>query len=252
MLSKPLSEAHVAVFTGAGISAPSGLATYRGANGLYSTGGMPPLYAVNAQPHRVQELWGTIYNLVSAARESVPSAAHVALAELESRAAKVSVVTQNVDGFHTAAGSSNVVELHGSFRRMRCLKKRCSHVMETPELVMFAGDVEVPTCEKCGFLMRPDVVLFNEQLSKKDVKSAAFSLRWADLVLVVGSSLQVYPAAEFVSNGLRAGNKGVWFDLDPSSMLADTEPYDRVEYAKMDMVAGDCSVTLPEFLATLT
>ncbi len=185
--------------TGAGISAESGLPTFRGKDGLWRGASPEELatpQAFGRDPLRVWQWYDWRRGLIS--RVS-PTAAHMAMAGFRTRAGReVPVITQNVDGLHQSAGSSHVLELHGSIWRLRCV--RCG--VEVQDRV--TGLSEVPLCE-CGGLLRPAVVWFGELLPE-DVFSEALELaRGSDFVMVVGTSGVVQPAASLV-NIAREGN----------------------------------------------
>jgi NAD-dependent deacetylase len=182
----------VTVLTGSGISAESGLPTFRGIGGLWRTHRVEEL----ASPHgfaRDPRLVWTWYNERRTAHRSVePSPAHVALAEIEKRVADFTLVTQNVDSLHLRAGSRNVLELHGKLREAKCT--RCD--ARRP----FDDAFDIDRLEHdCGGMWRPDIVWFGEPLPA-DVLSAAFdAARRADLMLVVGTSGIVHPAASLAT-----------------------------------------------------
>lgn len=208
------------VLTGAGVSVGSGLPTYRGLGGTWTED--PEREARSTPPpakmcdpaarrqwwDRLWELWGPVRALCDA---SGPNSAHLALAEWESRVEELWVVTQNVDGLHTAAGSSRVVELHGRLFTNRCVKARCSQRRWADR----DPRTTAPDCPRCGRPARPDVVLFTESLDRNDVARAHSALTGADLVLVVGTSGTVWPAADFPALAARGGIPVVRIDPGP-------------------------------------
>jgi len=183
--------ASVLLLTGAGLSAESGLPTYRGIGGLYERDvtdeGIPIEVALSGAMFRTRpELtWRYLDQVEQACRNAAPSAAHRILAALEQRIPRTWVLTQNVDGLHYAAGSRNVIEIHGNIHRARC--ETCGHrevVAATPGPRHWNAP-----CARCGRPLRPDVVLFDEALPKDAV--AAFEREWHrgfDLVMVVGTT----------------------------------------------------------------
>ena len=180
----------VAALTGAGVSAESGLATFRDAQtGLWARFdprelATPAAFARN--PKLVWDWYALRRERVAAAQ---PNAGHVALAELERRVPEFVLVTQNVDGLHQRAGSRRVVELHGSIVRVRCSRE--GTIVERWR----TEDGEVPRCASCGAFLRPDVVWFEEMLPAQALASAEDAARRCDLLLVIGTSAEVYPAA---------------------------------------------------------
>lgn len=191
----------VVVFTGAGISADSGIPTFRGANGLWRDFRAEDLATPDAFHRDPLLVWQWYEWRRGLIREAKPNAAHEAVARLPDAI----VVTQNVDGLHTRAGAPNVIELHGNIFRVRCIKDH--RVLMHAE----AFTALPPRCE-CGALLRPDVVWFGEMLSDDDVARAVSAIRAADLLLVIGTSGIVYPAAGFISM-----HKGLSIDINPDA-----------------------------------
>jgi len=183
-----LRPRRVVAFTGAGVSAESGIPTFRSAGGLWRNFRAEDLatpHAFAADPEMVWEWYEWRRGIV---RDAAPNAAHHALARLQDAV----VVTQNVDGLHARAGSRDVIELHGNIFRARCTAERTARDAADP------FDTIPPRCE-CGALLRPDVVWFGEVLPQAEVERATHVMRETDLVLVIGTSGVVYPAAGFVS-----------------------------------------------------
>ncbi len=181
-------------FGGAGVSTGSGIPDFRGSDGLY-TGAAPeedPPERVlsGAYLRRFPEKFFAYYRRHMLYPGARPNAAHRALARLEHEGKLAAVVTQNIDGLHQAAGSLNVLELHGSVMRNECLS--CGR--EYP--LSFVPETEgVPRCPACGGIVRPDVVLYGEGLNMHTFMQAADAIRAADVLLIGGTSLTVYPAA---------------------------------------------------------
>lgn len=183
------------VFTGAGISCPSGIPDFRSADGLYSQPGLEGYTPEQIISHtffmRHPELFYRFYRSKLLYPEAKPNAAHSYFASLEEPGREVTVVTQNVDGLHQAAGSSRVFELHGGAARNYCLK--CGKIYGFDFILNSEG---VPRCE-CGGIVKPDVVLYEEQLDERVIAGALEAIEAADTLVVVGTSLTVYPAASF-------------------------------------------------------
>jgi NAD-dependent deacetylase len=181
----------VAVLTGAGISAPSGIPTFRDAlTGLWSKFKPEELSnpdAYQRDPELVWEWFRWRYELCSQAK---PNAAHDALVRLEQRVPDFALFTQNVDDLHRQAGSKRLVELHGNIARARC--ENCRNKQRLPAAADFKPP---PICERCGSRMRPDIVWFGEFLSESDLDFAARAFSNCDLALVIGTSGVVEPAA---------------------------------------------------------
>ncbi len=187
----------ICVFTGAGISCPSGIPDFRSADGLYSGNGVlgytpEEIISHSFFVHHTKEFYD-FYKSKMLYPDALPNSAHKYFADLEKQGKDVSVVTQNIDGLHFDAGSPVVFELHGSVRRNFCTK--CGAFYNEKHILNSSG---VPLCEKCGGAVKPDVVLYEEQLDDSTVLGALNAIADADLLIVVGTSLTVYPAASFV------------------------------------------------------
>jgi len=181
-------------FGGAGVSTESGIPDFRSESGLYNARqiyGRAPEYLLSHSCFvKEPELFFKYYKENLIARDAKPNAAHYALAKLEEQGSIKAVVTQNVDGLHQAAGSKTVYELHGSNWRQFCIK--CS---EKYSLDYILAQGVIPKCEKCGGIVRPEVVLYGENLLRKVMSDAIRAISNADLLIVGGTSLAVYPAA---------------------------------------------------------
>jgi len=232
---------HIVLLTGAGISAASGLPTYRGAGGLWTTHNVAQYAtgeALKADPRGVWEFFARVRALIAAA---APNKAHVAIAQVEQtlRAGQtLTVLTQNVDGLHQLAGSSNVVELHGSLRQSRCT--RCDYV-RTEELS--SSPAECPACPSCSACLRAAVVLFDEFLDADVERSAKRALRECDLFLAVGTSGTVSPASNFVRAARHEGARTIYVNLEP---MVPANP----EF--LEIVLGPADVVLPALLGVAT
>jgi NAD-dependent deacetylase len=204
----------IVILTGAGISAESGLGTFRDAGGLWARYDLAEV----ATPEGFARNPGLVHAFYNARRknaaEAVPNAAHVALARLEAaRPGDVLIVTQNIDDLHERAGSRNVRHMHGRIARARCAS--CSATWDAPMTM----DAEAP-CPSCAApATRPDVVWFGEYPHHMDEIWAA--LRAADLFVAIGTSGSVYPAAAFVQDAARAGAQTLELNLAPSETVTD-------------------------------
>jgi NAD-dependent deacetylase len=190
---------NVVVFTGAGVSADSGIPTFRGSGGLWRNFRPEELATPDAfrrDPKLVWEWYEWRRELI---RNAQPNIAHEAIARLRDAV----VVTQNVDDLHARAGSRDVVELHGNVFRVRCTREQTARVC----VESFA---EVPPRCACGALLRPDVVWFGEELPPHAVARAVGAIHKADLLLVIGTSGVIYPAAGFVNM-----YKGLSIEINP-------------------------------------
>lgn len=183
---------NIVFFGGAGVSTESGIPDFRSTDGLYRQEYKYPPETILSHTFFEQnpEEFFRFYRAKLIPDKSVqPNAAHWRLAELEREGKLRAVITQNIDGLHQAAGSKRVIELHGSIHRCRCVKcgKPC------PEEAVNTG-VGVPRCS-CGGVLRPEVVLYEEPLAERDITDAVNLIRKADVLIVGGTSLAVYPAA---------------------------------------------------------
>jgi len=200
------SSSRAIAFTGAGISTESGIPDFRGPNGVWKKVDLAEFtidnYISNAE-HRAR-VWGMRAESTDAHHE--PNDGHRALVELERFGIIDSVITQNIDGLHAAAGSSVVLELHGTMREVACLS--CSDRLPMEEVVarVRAGDTD-PHCARCGGLLKSATVSFGQSLPSDVVEDAFRRAAECDLCLVVGSSLVVYPAAGIPIEAKRAGAK---------------------------------------------
>lgn len=177
--------------TGAGISAESGIPTFRGAGGIWEK--YPPeeyasIDAYLRDPNKVWRFWRELAELVKGCQ---PNPGHAALAELERRGALRAVITQNVDNLHQAAGSARVVEYHGNARRLVCLDCHKRLAIDTGDM----GE-RAPHCPICTGLMKPDVVMFGEDIPRHAQFEAHALVEKCDAMIVAGTSAQVYPAAQ--------------------------------------------------------
>jgi len=224
----------IAVLTGAGISAESGIPTFRGPGGLWNNHrpeelATPEAFARN--PKLSWEWYDWRRQRVSAAQ---PNPGHRALAGLEQKAAEFTLITQNVDGLHRAAGSRNIIELHGSLWRIRCLG--CGREEENRAVPLRPLP---PQCT-CGGLMRPAVVWFGEALPIDAIHRAARAASQCDLLLVCGTSAVVYPAAALPDQAIAAGARVIEVNIEPTPFT---------DYAHLSL-RGRCGEILPQLVAS--
>lgn len=204
----------VMVLTGAGISAESGVPTFRApGTGLWSQYRIEDFATPRAWQRNPKLVWGWYTHRRRLARQVQPNAGHLAIARLGDFYPNFTVVTQNVDGLHTRAGSLHVLELHGSIFSFRCSSEDIAIPYEDPEdddpeamerLERGEGP-DVPTCPHCGALLRPDIVWFEEPLPAGVLWAAQAVAEQCDVCLVVGTSAQVYPAAALPQTARRRG-----------------------------------------------
>jgi len=207
---------HAVALTGAGHSTPSGIPDFRSPGaGLWE----------RVDPLEVASIWGFQRNpqaffawirpLARQMMEAQPNAAHRALAELEACGVLKAVITQNIDDLHQRAGSKRVLELHGTVRHATCTG--CGKLVTTGERWRdFIASGELPVCPDCAGLLKPDVVLFGELLPAGVLLEAQEEAAHCDVMLVAGSSLEVYPAAELPSRALRNGAQVIIVNYEPT------------------------------------
>lgn len=187
----------ICVFTGAGISCPSGIPDFRSADGLYNRESQyrysPEQIISHSFFYEHTQMFYDFYKNAMLYPDAKPNEAHLYFAGLEKKGKQVTVVTQNIDGLHQAAGSRDVLELHGSVHRNFCTK--CKKSFSLDDIKNRQG---IPRCDACGAVIKPDVVLYEEPLDGETIEKAVSAIENADTMIVVGTSLVVYPAASFV------------------------------------------------------
>jgi NAD-dependent deacetylase len=201
--------------TGAGVSTESGIPDFRSAGGIwaqYDPYEVASIDGFRRDPERVWEFYGLRLDVLA---EAQPNPAHLALAELEGRGLVQAVVTQNVDRLHARAGSRDVVEVHGSVATASC--PACGHHEERERVREL---LPLPRCVDCGAVLKPDVVMFGELLSSETIGRAEALTQSAELLLIVGSSLEVWPVAGLPDGTLAHGGKLAIVNRDPT-------PYDE-------------------------
>jgi NAD-dependent deacetylase len=216
----------VVALTGAGISVPSGIPAFRGAQGLWER--FDPMEYASIEAFRADpaKVWAMLKELDQLVREARPNPAHQALARLEELGLLTSVVTQNIDGLHQAAGSRHVVEFHGSGRRLVCLD--CGRQIGRAELM---EDQLPPRCA-CGGLIKPDVVFFGEPIPQRPALTAFAVASSCQVMLVVGTSAVVAPASQLPELAKRSGAAVV--EINPERTHLSSGVADHVIEAKAD------------------
>jgi len=235
------SADRVLALTGAGVSVPSGIPDFRSpGTGLWANVNPMEVAHIDVfrrEPERFWQFYGSRFN---ALRDKLPNGAHRALVELERRGIVEAVVTQNIDGLHRAAGTRDLIEVHGTIGTSSCLS--CGGSYPLAEVRRRLGEEVdgVPRCD-CGRPLKPDVVLFGELLPEAALTRASALAAAADVLLCVGSSLEVYPIAQLPEITLAAGGAVALVTMGPT-------PYDRDAAVKLD---GDVVAELDALLAAL-
>lgn len=208
---------NIVFFGGAGVSTESGIPDFRSETGIYNT-----IKQYQHSPEEIlshsffmahPDIFYDFYKSTMLYLDAKPNAAHLALAKLEAMGKLKAVITQNIDGLHQLAGSKRVYELHGTVHRNYCM--RCHESYDTEYILKADG---VPRCEKCGGIIKPDVVLYEEGLNEMTITASLNAIRKADVLIIGGTSLNVYPAAGFIQ--YYTGNKLVLINKSET-------PYDR-------------------------
>lgn len=232
----------VVALTGAGISVPSGIPDFRTpGTGLWAN--VNPMEVAHidvfrSTPERFWQFYGQRFAALEGKR---PNGAHAALVELERRGILAGLITQNIDGLHRAAGSADPVEVHGSIATASCLADGRSYPLAEVRAMHRDSADGVPRCGDCDAPLKPDVVLFGELLPEDAMRRAALLAGHADLLLCVGSSLEVHPVAGLPEVTLAAGGTVALVTMGPT-------PYDRRAAVKLE---GDVERELAAVVAAL-
>lgn len=209
------SSNHAIALTGAGISAESGIPTFRGYQGLWQR--YDPLeYAhIKSFIKNPEKVWKMMYELDEIMKRAKPNPAHFALSELERKSYIKAIITQNVDDLHQAAGSKKVIEFHGNAKRLVCLD--CGKIYQREEI---DRSFLVPRC-RCHGLLKPDVVFFGEPIPEEALNLANQEVSVCDLMLIIGTSAEVAPASILPWEAKRSGAKIIEVNLEPTSLTEE-------------------------------
>lgn len=234
------AASYVTVLTGAGISTPSGIPDFRSpSSGIWNT----------LDPIAVASIWGyhehpeVFYRwflpLAKQIRQAKPNAAHFALADLEQAGRLKLLITQNIDGLHQVAGSQHVVELHGHLRTASCLE--CGHQSLIEPLWHAVERGQIVQCTACSGLMKPDVILFGEPLPYDALRAAQEAALFCDLLISIGTSLEVEPASDLPHLARRSGSRVIIINRQPTiaDKIADVN------------IHGDVATVLPDLVHAL-
>ena len=201
----------IVFFGGAGVSTESGIPDFRSRDGLYNTEYKHPPETILSRSFFMSNTseFYKFYRNKMVYMDAKPNPAHIALAKLEEAGKLKAIVTQNIDGLHTAAGSKNVIELHGTLSKNYCMDCKKTYSIDS----MIQTD-DIPICI-CGGIIRPDVVLYEEALDESVIQKAVMAIMNADMLIIGGTSLMVYPAAAFVD--YYGGNKLVLINMSSTA-----------------------------------
>lgn len=236
--TRPLVERarNIVAFTGAGISTESGLADFRSKGGLWERYRVVTYQEFLASAEHRTAYWTMRRELIPTLLAARPNAAHQALADLEKQGRLTTVVTQNIDGLHQAAGNSRVIELHGSNMTASCLACSAQWPIAAIQQRLEAGDLD-PHCDDCGGLIKPDTVSFGQAMPVAAMEAAFQAAADCDLLLMVGSSLEVQPANQVPLAAHQAGAILLFFNRTPT-------PYDHLAAACLRGSAGEALAAL--------
>lgn len=231
----------IAAFTGAGISTESGLTDFRSPGGLWDR------YRIVTYPEFLEshearvEYWSMRRELIPSLLDARPNPAHVALAELEQAGKLSAVISQNIDGLHQDAGCHKVIELHGTNRSAACLSCGNQWLIEEIQLRLEAGDLD-PHCDSCSGLIKPETVSFGQNMPADAMNEAYQIAENCELMLMIGSSLQVQPAASVPLAACQSGARLIFINR------TETE-YDELADLLVRSSAGDFMLAVTELLA---
>jgi NAD-dependent deacetylase len=222
-IDRLLRAKYTVALTGAGISTPSGIPDFRSAqSGLWERYNPAEVASIYGFRHDPKRFYNWIRPLVHTILDAQPNPAHIALARLERIDKLKCVITQNIDMLHTQAGSQTVHELHGHLREATCI--HCFRIYPAqPFIDVFLESGKIPTCPACGHILKPNAILYGEQLPAQALIPAQREARLCDVMLVAGSSLEVYPAAELPVIARHSGASLIFVNLSetPIDSLAE-------------------------------
>lgn len=236
-----IDQSNLAVFfTGAGISTPSGIPDFRGTDGMWNQVDPMKVASLSAFQNHPDRFFAWFHKLVKVAYQSKPNNAHYALSKLEQLGKSMGVITQNIDGLHSEAGSSNVLELHGSIRTAHCIQNN-HEVAGSEYLPKFISSGKIPLCPRCHSVLKPDFVLYEELLPQDVWESADILSEKCDLMIVIGSSLEVVPAASIPYRSVQKAAKLMIINMSENQLDG---------YAHI-IIRDDVSIVLPKIVECL-
>lgn len=200
---------NIVILTGAGISAESGIPTFRGDQGLWKDIRPEDIATPEAFAKDPKFVWEWYDLRRQTIIEAEPNPGHYALVELENKKEGFTLITQNIDGLHKRSGNKNIIEMHGNIWQMRCTK--CGHIYFDYEVPLKQLP---PSCKKCGEMTRPNVVWFNEIIPMSTIDACVIAIDNCDVMLIVGTSGVVEPAASMGLMAVRTGKKVIEINLD--------------------------------------
>ena len=227
-----LQELKITVLSGAGISSPSGVPTFRGRDGLWKQYNVQDLATPSAFKRDPTLVWEWYHWRINLIQKAIPNGAHLILADVENSGLDIEILTQNVDNLQERAGSKRVTHLHGEIMKTSCLNCNSTSTINDAFLKDPVSSF-VPNCSVCGDILRPAVVWFGESLDQNTLVSSYQRLRVTDLLIIAGTSAVVYPVADFPSFAKRhnANVKILEFNLEitPISKIASKTFFGSIE-----------------------
>ena len=205
-------SAHIVALTGAGISVDSGIPDFRSEGGLWERYDPHEYATYDSFLKNPRKFWMMGQELAEVILKAEPNAAHKGLAKLEEANKLMGVITQNIDNLHQSAGNKRVIELHGNYLRAYCMDCATEYIGEDIHRRVVAGEIP-PKCDKCGGVLKSEAILFGEPLPEKPMEEAVDMCRTTDLLLIIGTSLTVYPVAFLPQLAKNAGAKIIVVNL---------------------------------------
>lgn len=206
-------SSRISALTGAGISVDSGIPDFRSEGGLWKRYDPHEFATLESFTKDPRKFWTMGRELAETILKAEPNKAHLALAELERDGKLKGIITQNIDNLHQVAGNSKVIELHGNYLRAFCIECKTEYFGKAVHQRVAKGEIP-PTCEKCGGVLKSEAILFGEPLPENPMSDAVHLCRDTDLMLVVGTSLSIYPAAYLPQIAKNSGAKIVLINLE--------------------------------------
>ena len=237
-LAKEIKKGRVVALTGAGISSNAGLPTFRGNNGLW-TYIDPEKFTMEFFRKNPEEWWSIAKDLFLPFFNARPTRAHYALAELESKGFLEAIITQNIDGLHQMAGSKNVIEIHGNVNKLKCIL--CNEYYPLKDYIEEIKKGGLPRCPRCGSILKTGAVLFGEQIPRNEYLLSIYYSSRCNLMLVIGTSLEVEPAATLPKYARENGAKIIYINKDVSEIVGK----------EMEYLQGDSDEILEEIVKAI-
>ncbi len=209
-----ISEAErISALTGAGISVDSGIPDFRSEGGLWKRFDPHEFATLDSFMRDPRKFWTMGRELAETIIKAEPNAAHIALSKLETQSKLKGIITLNIDNLHQLAGNKKVIELHGNYLRAYCIECKMEYVGKRVHERVAQGEIP-PKCDKCGGVLKSEAILFGEPLPEEPMERAILLCRDTDLMIVIGTSLTVYPAAFLPQIAKNSGAKVILLNLD--------------------------------------